>query len=212
MIRTSKTAMGIMGGTFDPIHYGHLIAAEYARCEFNLKKVIFIPSARPPHKNNEDVLDEEHRYKMVDIAVKDNPAFQISSLEMDRKGYSYTVDTIDYFLKNYPGNDIFFIMGADSLLLLDTWKDYQRLAALCKYIVVTRPGYKLNKNDERLRRLPPELWHNFRQLQIPGLDISSSNIRKRVIEGRPIKYLLPPGVEEYILNHGLYREEGQAND
>ncbi|MDD2587107.1 MAG: nicotinate-nucleotide adenylyltransferase [Syntrophomonadaceae bacterium] len=212
MERTDKSSFGILGGTFDPIHYGHLIAAEYARCEFNLTRVIFMPAARPPHKQLEYVLAEEHRYKMVELAIKNNPAFEVSSLEMDREGYSYTVDTIEYFLKNCPEQEIYFIMGADSLLFMDTWKEYERLATLCKFVVVTRPGYILDKRDKRLQHLPSGLWNNIRGLQIPGLDISSSDIRKRAAEGRPIKYLLPPGVEEYIDYHYLYREEGTGYD
>lgn len=201
-------SLGIMGGTFDPIHYGHLIAAEYARHEFNLEQVIFMPASRPPHKEIEQVLDSTHRYEMVNRAVKGNPAFAISDLEMKRRGNSYTIDTIRHFLEQYPGTTIFFIMGADSLLAIDTWKDYETLAQLCHLIVVTRPGYVIDDDEPVLKKLPAALWDHIHFLPIPGLDISSSDIRERVVTGRPIKYLLPLDVEQYIVDKGLYRCQG----
>jgi nicotinate-nucleotide adenylyltransferase len=198
-------SIGIMGGTFDPVHYGHLIAAEFARYEFKLNRVIFMPAARPPHKEIEEVLDSEHRYKMVKRAIQGNPAFEISDLEMKRTGKSYTIDTIRYFLEHYHGCDIFFIMGADSLLMMDTWKDYRELSGLCRFVVVTRPGYVIERSDPALENLPPILWERMNFLPIPGLDISSTDIRQRVAESRPVKYLLPLEVEQYILDQGLYR-------
>lgn len=201
-------SLGIMGGTFDPVHYGHLIAAEYARHEFKLEQVIFMPAARPPHKEIEQVLESNHRYEMVKRAIDGNPAFTISDLEMKRTGNSYTIDTIRYYLKDYPGTAVFFIMGADSLLTMDTWKNYQTLAGLCQFIVVTRPGYVIDENEPVLKKLPATLWENVHFLPIPGLDISSSDIRERVTTGRPIKYLLPLEVEQYIRQKGLYLGKG----
>ena len=198
-------SIGIMGGTFDPVHYGHLIAAEFARHEFKLDRVIFMPAARPPHKEINDVLNSEHRYKMVKLAIQANPFFKISDLEMKRTGKSYTIDTIRYFLEHYPGSDIYFIMGADSLLMMDTWKDYRELSGLCRFVVVTRPGYVIERSDPALKNLPPILWERMEFLPIPGLDISSTDIRHRVAENRSIKYLLPLEVEQYILDQGLYR-------
>jgi len=201
-------SLGIFGGAFDPIHYGHLMAAEYARNMFSLDKVLIIPSARPPHKEIDNISPEKNRYEMVDMAIRDNSFFEISPMEMERKGYSYTIDTIDYCLKDYPGVNIYVIMGADCLFYMDTWKDVERLVTMCKFIVVTRPGYNINKDDKALSGLPSSLWENLIQLQVPGLDISSSEIRERVLNNKPIKYLLPPEVECYIYKHGLYREEG----
>ena len=198
-------SIGIMGGTFDPIHNGHLIAAEFARHEFQLDRVIFMPAARPPHKEINAVLDSEHRYKMVKLAIQGNPAFEISDLEMKRTGKSYTIDTIRYFLEHCPGSDIYFIMGADSLLMMDTWKDYRELSGLCRFVVVTRPGYVIEHSDPALENLPPVLWERMEFLPIPGLYISSTDIRQRVAISRPIKYLLPLEVEQYILDQGLYR-------
>ncbi|MGI5911389.1 MAG: nicotinate-nucleotide adenylyltransferase [Syntrophomonadaceae bacterium] len=197
--------LGIMGGTFDPIHYGHLIAAEFARHEFNLDRVIFMPAARPPHKDRTQVLDEKHRYEMVKRAIRGNKAFTISDLEKKRAGYSYTIDTVSYFLETYPGTNIFFIMGTDSLLLMDTWKEYETLAGLCQFVVVTRPGYRVKPDEPALKKLPPVTWENIHFLSIPALDISSSDIRLRVATGKPIKYLLPLDVEQYIKEKGLYR-------
>lgn len=201
-------AMGILGGTFDPIHYGHLLAAEYARHEFALEKILLIPAARPPHKNLETVLDEKHRFRMVEMAIQDNPAMEISFLEKQRAGLSYTIDTVKYFLITYSDASLYFIIGADSLFFMDSWKDIEELATLCTFVVVTRPGYRINPDDRELAKLPQTLWENARYLEIPGLDISSSDIRKRVSQGKPIKYLLPPEVEKYIFDIGLYRAGG----
>ncbi|HBQ27311.1 MAG TPA: nicotinic acid mononucleotide adenylyltransferase, partial [Syntrophomonas sp.] len=176
-----------------------------ARHEFKLDRVIFMPAARPPHKEIEEVLDSEYRYNMVKLAIQGNPAFAISDLEMKRTGKSYTIDTIRYFLEHYPGSDIYFIMGADSLLMMDTWKDYQELSGLCRFVVVTRPGYVIERSDPVLKNLPSILWERMEFLPIPGLDISSTDIRQRVAESRPVKYLLPLEVERYILDQGLYR-------
>lgn len=198
-------ALGILGGTFDPVHYGHLLAAEYARYEFALEKIVLIPAARPPHKDLDTVLDEDHRFRMVEMAIQDNPAMEISFLEKQRTGLSYTVDTVKYFLNTYADKSLYFIIGADSLFFMDSWKDIEELVTLCTFVVVTRPGYKISPDDREMAKLPQILWENARYLEIPGLDISSTDIRKRVALGKPIKYLLPPEVEKYIFDMGLYR-------
>lgn len=197
-------ALGIMGGTFDPIHYGHLTAAECARFELELDKVLFIPSARPPHKELDMVSNCHYRYIMVKKAIEDNPAFAISSLEIERKGLSYTVDTIDYYSNKYPGVKIYFILGIDALLLINTWKEVDRLAEMCKFVAVTRPGYKIDKANPSFSGLPEKLCANLYFIEMPGNDVSSSSIRQRVRAGRPIKYLVPPAVEKYIAENGLY--------
>lgn len=200
-------ALGIMGGTFDPPHYGHLLAAEWARFKYGLDKVIFVPAGIPPHKDPGQILEARHRFKMVELAIHSNPAFEISALEIERKGCSYTIDTIRYFHSRYPQAGIFFIMGADSLLIMDTWKNVPGLTQLCKFIVVTRPGYSINRDAPVFADLPVSLWDNLEQIEIPALDISSSDIRRRVGLGQPIKYLLPPELEDYIAQNNLYREE-----
>ena len=140
---TSRKRLGIIGGTFDPVHYGHLVAAQYAAYGFHLDRVIFMPAAKPPHKNAEGVLDARHRVAMVELAIADNPAFEMSTLEVERSGVSYTIDTIEILQQTYPGAEIYFIMGMDSIYILDTWKDIERLVLMCRFIVVTRPAYEL---------------------------------------------------------------------
>ena len=132
--------MGILGGTFDPVHYGHLVAAQYAAYGFQLDRVIFVPTAQPPHKDTQEVLNAAHRLAMVKLAIADNPIFELSRLEIDRSGISYTVDTIEALRQTYPGTDIYFIMGMDSIYILDTWKDIERLVDMCRFIVVTQPA------------------------------------------------------------------------
>jgi len=197
-------SLGIMGGTFDPIHYGHLIAAECARIEFALDRVIFIPACIPPHKDAGEILDENLRYHMVEMAVSSNQYFKVSDLEFRRGGISYTIDTIDYHLKAYPGVNLFFIMGVDSLFIMDTWKDIDRLGGMCSFIVVTRPGYNIDDEKNVRDKLPKSFWNNAHFLQIPGLDISSSDIRQRVKLGQSIKYMLPADVENYIQEKNIY--------
>lgn len=204
--------LGILGGTFDPIHYGHLVAADCARDACHLDQVLFIPSARPPHKALEEVLDCKRRFEMVRIAVQDNPAFGVSAMELERQGLSYTVETIAAYLQEFPGVEIYFILGVDALLLMNTWKEVDRLAGLCNFIVVTRPGYRLSQDEERFRGIPKALWDKIIVIPIPGLFISSSEIRQRVAQSKTIKYLLPPGVEQYIRANNLYHEEVDADD
>jgi nicotinate-nucleotide adenylyltransferase len=206
-IAMSAKTMGILGGTFDPVHYGHLSAAECVRCEFGLDKVIFMLSAQPPHKKGQRVSAASERLAMVQSAIADNPAFQASALEMQRPGYSYTVDTIEYCLAASPGMLIYFILGVDALQLISTWKDYTRLVGLCQFIAITRPGFTLDPDDAAFADVPRTLWKHLHLLEIPGNLVSSSDIRDRVKNGKTIKYLVPPAVEEYIYSKGLYREE-----
>lgn len=204
---TGGKSLGIIGGTFDPIHYGHLLAAEWAGEVFGLDKIIFIPAARPPHKDPASVINGDHRYRMVELAIKDNPAFTASSLELERSGYSYTVDTIRHYLAADPQLDIRFILGVDALQLIYTWKEVGQLIKLCRFIVVTRPGYQLDRHDPVFATVPAALWDRIELLSIPGLEISSSEIRKRVAAGRSVRYLLPPVVADYIKKNDLYRNE-----
>lgn len=201
-----KKSLGILGGTFDPVHYGHLLAGEWAREVYCLDELVIMPAARPPHKDLAGVLDSQHRHRMVELAVSDNPGFSVSTLELERAGFSYTVDTVGYYLQEYPGIELYFIIGVDALQLIYTWKDVERLVELCQFIVVTRPGYELDRNDPALASLPDALWDRLTLLSIPGLEISSSDIRKRVLNGCSIRYLLPAAVEEYIRDNHLYKK------
>lgn len=207
MILLFNSKIGIIGGTFDPIHYGHLIAAEWAKDELNLDKIIFIPAANPPHKELQEILDEKYRYLMVSLAIKDNKNFTISDHEIQRGGKSYTIDTLKHFKKVYPNSELFFIMGFDSLLSLPTWKDVEGLEELCTFIVATRPGYTLDQNDNIYDKLPSGIGDKVVFLEIPEIEISSSLIRERVRKGKSIKYLVPEAIEKYIYDNNIYGEE-----
>ncbi|MEW6446870.1 MAG: nicotinate-nucleotide adenylyltransferase [Bacillota bacterium] len=196
--------LGLMGGTFDPIHYGHLVAAEAARYEFGLGKVVFIPAGQPPHKPAGEVTPAFHRVAMVRLGISTNPYFEISTKEVDRPGPSYTVDTVAEFRRLYPSAALYFITGADSVAEILTWYRFKDLLRLCLLVGVTRPGYSLGDLRERLAGLDEELLQQIRVLPVPGVAVSSSEIRERVRAGKPIKYLLPEAVEEYITRQGLY--------
>ena len=194
--------LGIMGGTFDPIHYGHLVTAEEALVQFNLDRVVFMPTGVPARKTHRHVTSAEHRYLMTVIATASNPDFAVSRLEVDRPGVTYTVDTIAELRSVHgPDAEIFFITGADAVLDILTWKDSDRLADGCTFIAATRPGHDLSAFSSRAdaARLRVEL------MAVPALAISSTDIRARVAERRPIRYLLPEAVAAYIEKNALYR-------
>jgi nicotinate-nucleotide adenylyltransferase len=193
--------IGIMGGTFDPVHYGHLVAAESARCSFALEQVIFVPSGQPPHKRERRVSSAEERLAMTELAIADNPYFVVSDWEVKRDRISYTYDTLRAFRQKYGDDtELFFIIGADSALQLMQWRKFEEFADYCSFIAATRPGYRLEDCE-----LPEKLANKLFFAEVPQLDISSSDIRRRVAEGEPIKYLLPTSVEKYIFECGLYK-------
>ena len=196
--------IGIMGGTFDPIHNGHLVTAECASYQYDLDKVVFVPSGNPPHKTDKRITNAQDRYSMALLATMSNPKFRVSRIEIDRAGLSYTIDTVMEFKKIYPGAKIYFITGADAILEIFTWKSTEILLKEVEFIAASRPGYCLSQ-------LGKEIYDEYRDsinlLEIPGLAISSTNIRTRVKNERPIKYQLPEEVEAYISKHGLYIEK-----
>jgi nicotinate-nucleotide adenylyltransferase len=202
-----KLRYAIMGGTFDPIHFGHLAAAEAVREKLNCQKVIFIPSGNPPHKKGRILSDPIHRYTMTVLAAYSNPYFEISDIEINRNGYSYTLDTIKQ-LQNYYGKDVelLFITGADALMEIDTWHKPGELLKLCKFVAVTRPGYDKARLEQKLSCLQSKYNNELFIVDVPGLNISSTDIRKRLTVGTSIKYLVPEAVEQYIYKHGLYKE------
>jgi nicotinate-nucleotide adenylyltransferase len=203
----AKKRIGIIGGTFDPIHYGHLVNAEGARVEFGLDKVIFVPSGKPPHKKDYHITDPEDRYLMTLLATITNPHFELSRAEIDRTGLSYTVDTIREFKTAYGGvADLFFITGADAILEILTWKNVGELITLCQFVAATRPGYSLTglQNIVSTVRQKERADFTVHSIEVPALMISSTDIRHRVAGGRPIKYLLPEAVENYIFKEKLY--------
>jgi len=190
-----------MGGTFDPIHYGHLVTAEEALQQFELDGVMFVPTGRPWMKAHDVISPPEDRYLMTVIATASNPLFQVSRMEVDRDGPTYTVDTLRG-LKDEMGEktDLFFITGADAVLEIFQWKDRALLFELAHFIAATRPGYDL----ERLTARTPADTSDVTVMNIPALAISSTDIRGRVATGRPIRYLVPEGVKSYIEKAGLY--------
>ncbi|MCR3922517.1 MAG: nicotinate-nucleotide adenylyltransferase [Firmicutes bacterium] len=202
-------SVGIMGGTFDPIHLGHLVIAEEVRIQFKLDKVVFVPTGNPPHKVTGHVTDPEHRYLMTVLATINNPYFTVSRVETDRvQALTYTIDTIRFFNNYYDGKaNLYFITGADAILDILTWKDYKELLSICHFIAATRPGYSLEKLKDTISAASPDALRNIQVLEIPGMQISSTLIRSRVSAGKPIKYLTPDSVTEYISKNSLYRNE-----
>lgn len=195
-----------MGGTFDPIHFGHLVTAEEARINFKLDKVVFVPAGNPPHKKNYKVSDAEHRYLMTALAINSNPYFEVSRIEIERSGYTYTVDTLRQFVDIY-GRDtsLFFITGADAVLDILTWKDVKDVLSYCNFIAATRPGYPVNRLKEKLAEIKELYGTHVYLLEVTAMAISSTEIRRRIKEGISIKYLIPENVEAYIIKNGLYR-------
>ncbi len=197
--------IGIMGGTFDPIHYGHLVTAEAARDKFNLDKVIFVPSGNPPHKKHRDISPGDDRMNMTVLATTNNPYFEVSDVELNREGYTYTIDTLKEFIDIY-GKDshFYFITGADAVMEILTWKDVSFILKLCRIVSAYRPGSDMHKFKSMVDELERVHRSNVHMIEVPALAISSTEIRERVRRDITIKYLLPEKVEDYILKRGLY--------
>lgn len=200
-----KQRIGILGGTFDPIHHGHLVVAEASREKFQLDRVLFVPAGIPPHKKPDTVTDFWHRYLMVSLAVLANPCFEVSRLEYERGGITYTVDTMRQLRQIFGSSTaLYFITGADTILEIFGWKKPEELLTLCNFIVATRPGYDLHLVEKVLGEYYQTAVF---PLKMPQLGVSSSDIRRRVRDGRSIKYLVPEAVEAYICREGLYLDE-----
>ncbi len=196
--------LGVFGGTFDPIHIGHLIAAQEVWAALRLDRVLFVPAGEPPHKRGLPVTPAEHRVAMVALAIQDNPAFVLSRIEVDRPGPSYTVDTLRQLRATWPAAELFLIIGADELLSLPTWREPATIAALAQIVAVARPGVQI----EDLRYLEPWIPEPQRRIHfvsMPLIGISATDLRRRVAEGRPIRYQVPDAVMQYIYEHRLYR-------
>jgi nicotinate-nucleotide adenylyltransferase len=214
-----KPRVGLLGGTFNPIHIGHLRAAEEVREILALEKIYFIPAAMPPLKDMTKIASPDSRIKMVEIAIRGNPFFELSDVEIKREGTSYTVDTLGYFVSNFPEFEFYFILGTDLFPEMDTWKEYKKLFELSNFAVITRPGFPHTDS------IPPALKDDFQYhkneggvifymhksskllalVQIEGIQISATRIRNLLNKNRSIKYLVPLEVEEYILENRLYR-------
>ncbi|MCU1658974.1 MAG: Nicotinate-nucleotide adenylyltransferase [Pseudonocardiales bacterium] len=190
--------VGIMGGTFDPIHHGHLVAASEVSALFDLDEVIFVPTGAPWQKSERRVSTAEHRYLMTVIATASNPRFWVSRVDIDRTGPTYTIDTIRDIAAQRPGAELFFITGADALGQILSWKNAEDALHVARFIGVTRPGYELTD-----AHLPVD---SVTLLDVPAMAISSSDCRARVRAGQPVWYLVPDGVVQYINKHRLYRD------
>ena len=193
-----RPRIGVMGGTFDPIHNGHLVAASEVAAALQLDEVIFVPTGEPWHKKV--VSSSEHRYLMTVIATAANPRFTVSRVDIDRPGTTYTIDTLREVAQQRPNADLFFISGADAIAQILAWKQVEEIWPLAHFVAVTRPGHSLE--------LPDAPAGSISMLEVPALAISSTDVRTRAEAGKPIWYLVPDGVVQYIAKHNLYRGQG----
>ena len=211
--------LGILGGTFNPIHLGHLRGADEAREALHLDGVCFVPVAIPPHKSERIEVPANHRLEFVRLAIENNPAFSISDVELQREGKSYSVETVRHFRRQNPTADLFFIVGLDSFLEITTWKRYKELFSLCHFVALSRPGLS---RPQLTDLTPREFWETFRPgenadhwvhgpsghstyfLNRPFMDISSSEIRDRIRRGISVRYMMPERVEAYVLERQFY--------
>lgn len=200
--------IGILGGTFDPIHIGHLILAQEVGQKLRFSKILFIPSNIPPHKQN--TTTSKHRYNMVKLAIQDNLFFDISSVELDRPEISYTIETIQ-ILKTQYAEPLAFIIGADNVFDLPKWHNYQALIKLCEFAVGTRLGFDCSTFDTLIPYLGHDICHKLKQncVLIPNITISSSHIRERYLHHQSVKYLIPDVVDDYIKKNHLYQADSQ---
>jgi nicotinate-nucleotide adenylyltransferase len=192
-----RLRLGVMGGTFDPIHHGHLVAASEVQKVFDLDEVVFVPTGQPWQKETRQVSPAEHRYLMTVVATASNPRFTVSRVDIDRPGETYTVDTLRDLHAAHPDAELFFITGADALAQILSWKDNDELWELAHFVGVTRPGHQLSGSG-----LPGE---RVSLLEVPAMAISSTDCRRRVGDDEPVWYLVPDGVVQYIAKHRLYR-------
>ena len=204
--------IGVFGGTFDPIHWGHLILAEQCREQRRLDKVLFVPAGEPPHKSPEQITPGKLRREMVELAIAGNPAFEASDVELARSGPSYTADTLTELRSKYPGDELFLLIGSDSLTELAEWREPAKIAELATLVVVIRPGAPLVDvrglegvlTAEQLGRLGENV------VEMPLVGISATDLRRRVFAGKSIRYLVPRAVEMFVQTHGLYRSAESA--
>ena len=208
-----KRRIGIIGGTFNPIHNAHLFVAECAREQFELDRVIFIPSGESYFKKDQDIPSGEIRYQLVKKATEDNPFFKVSRIEIDRPGDTYTIETLEQLAEMYPGDELFFIVGADTLNIIDKWVRYEDVLRACTILAAVRDDTdeeNLKKRIEELKGMVPQA--NIETIRMGRIEISSTMIRERVKADKSIKYLLPEACIEYIALKGLYSEDGASDD
>jgi nicotinate-nucleotide adenylyltransferase len=195
-----RRRLGVMGGTFDPIHHGHLVAASEVAAWFDLDEVVFVPTGQPYQKSDREVSPPEHRYLMTVVATASNPRFTVSRVDIDRPGPTYTIDTLTDLAEEHPDADLYFITGADALSDILAWRSAPEMFRLAHFVGCTRPGYSVRSTT--LERMPPD---RVTIVEIPALAISSTECRHRTARGEPVWYLVPDGVVQYISKHRLYR-------
>ncbi len=199
---TPRRRLGVMGGTFDPIHHGHLVAASEVQAWFDLDEVVFVPTGQPYQKADRPVSPAEHRYLMTVIATASNPRFTVSRVDIDRGGATYTIDTLTDLSRQHPDADLYFITGADALSDILAWRSAHDLFALANFVGCTRPGYDMDRST--LDGMPRD---RVTIVEIPALAISSTDCRSRTARGEPVWYLVPDGVVQYISKHRLYESQ-----
>lgn len=207
----SAERLGVLGGTFDPPHYGHLALAENARAQLGLAAVLFVPAGQPPHKPGRPISPARRREAMVLAAIADAPTFRLSRVDLTRPGPHYTADMLALLRREHPEAELFFLMGGDSLAQFATWHAPATIVRLATLAVMRRPGYE--PDWATLEAAAPGIRQRVVWLDVPYLGLSSSDLRRRARDGLPLRYLLPPAVEEYIRTHRLYRpKRGRGND
>ena len=206
--QNNRKKIGIMGGTFDPIHMGHLILGEQSYEQFQLDKVLFMPSGNPPHKRDRaGRASDNQRVDMVRLAIEDNPHFELSLAEMHETGYTYTYRTLEELKEQNPDTDYYFIIGADSLFTFDEWKEPARICRACTLIVAVRDHASSDELNQEIKRLSAEYEGHFTLLDTMNIDVSSHQIRSWVSEGKSLKYYVPDPVISYMKENGIYRKK-----
>jgi nicotinate-nucleotide adenylyltransferase len=205
--------IALFGGTFNPIHYGHLLICEGIREEYNLEKVVFIPARIPPHKDKNEIIQASHRLEMAKLAIKDNPFFEVSDMELKREGSSYTIDTVRIYKNLYNIDRMGLILGADSLINFETWRNFTDIFPLVDIYVASRPDSDAQTLEKTIQRFENEFEAKINKYSLRTMDYSSTEIRDRISKGLSIKYLVPPAVEEYIYKAELYNDncDGDVN-
>ena len=201
--------VGIMGGTFNPIHYGHLFLAENAYEQLGLDKIIFMPSKNPPHKDKPDEITQQQRVEMITLAIKDNPHFELSSLELEREGLTYTADTMTILTKKNPNTEYYFIIGADSLFTMHKWMDPQTIFNLCTVVAANRDHYDPKLINQQVKGLQNMYGASIILIDMPTMQLASGIIRERITSGKSVRYYLPDCVHDYIIKNHLYQTDSE---
>lgn len=203
---------GIMGGTFNPIHFGHLLLAENAYEQLGLDKVLFMPSKNPPHKAKPETVTERQRLDMIAMAIRENPHFELSAVELEREGMTYTVDTLAILTRQHPGTEYFFLVGADSLFMMQNWREPETIFRLCTVVAANRDNVDQVRLDRQVEYLKNTFAASIVQIDMPAIQISSAEIRQRISEARSIRYYLPDAVYNYIKRNGLYAAKPEGTE